>query len=243
MKITIERYISEPSPKREDIEYDVDLENSTLLNVLNYIKQHLDSSLSFSQGCASSVCGSCAMRVNNSEVLACSYKVKEGDYIQALNNMTHIRDLVVDFTKALSFNKLSHAYSSDNSENIAVTCKDEKANELQSDCILCGACYSACPVYEVKPEFKGPFALTRVWRYVSDVRENDVEDKINTIQESGIWDCTLCNECVPVCPQGIAPKQDIQLLRSKSGMLGHMDPSFSNSFGGGFGSFDGSPTF
>ncbi len=243
MKITIERYSSEPTESIELKEYEVESKDITLLHLLNHIKNTQDSSLSFSQGCASSVCGSCAMRVNDKEVLACAYKVKDGDVITPLKNMPRIRDLVVDFEKALSFNKTAHAYSSDNSENIALTCEDEKINELQSDCILCGACYSACPVYVTKPEFLGPFALTRVWRYVSDVRENDVKDKIDTIQNSGIWDCTLCNECVPVCPQGIAPKQDINMLRSKSGIMGHMDPAFSNNFGGGFGSFDGSPSF
>ena len=81
-------------------------------------------------------------------------------------------------------------------------------------------CYSACPVYAVNPAFEGPFALTRSWRYVSDARAGDVRAKLEAVQQNGIWDCTLCNECVPVCPQGIAPKQDINMLRSKSGMEG-----------------------
>ena len=50
------------------------------------------------------------------------------------------------------------------------------------------------------------------------------------------------NECTIVCPQGISSKTDIEKLRSKSAMAGYSDPSFANSFGGGFG-FDGSPSF
>jgi len=73
---------------------------------------------------------------------------------------------------------------------------------------------------------------------VSDVRETEVEDKIAAVQHQGIWDCTLCNECVPVCPVGIAPKQDIVMLRNKSGVMGYMDPSFSSNFGD-----DGTPSF
>jgi len=116
-------------------------------------------------------------------------------------------------------------------------------NEVQSDCILCGSCYSACPVYAVNEEFLGPpFALTRTWRYVSDRREEDEKSKIETIQTNGVWDCTLCNECTMVCPQGISPKSDIEKLRSKSAMAGYSDPNFANSFGGGFG-FDGTPSF
>ena len=77
---------------------------------------------------------------------------------------------------------------------------------------------------------------------MSDVREEEVADKIATIQSNGIWDCTLCNECVPVCPVGIAPKQDIVMLRGKSGVMGYMDPNFASGFGGGFSS-GGMPDF
>jgi len=108
---------------------------------------------------------------------------------------------------------------------------------------LCGACFSACPVYATNEEFIGPFALTRSWRYVSDVREQDIQEKIESIQTNGIWDCTLCSECVPVCPQGIAPKQDIAMLRAKSGIMGFMDPNFGGGMSFGTPSFGGAPDF
>lgn len=233
MKIKIKRYTSEPEIREEFVDYLVDLDHVTLLSVLNAVKTKQDSTLTYASGCGSSVCGSCAVRVNGTEVLACAYKPNDGDVVEPLRNMPVIRDLVVDNEKALNFNSVAHAWSSKNSDNIAVTPENEKVNEVQSDCILCGACYSACPVYAVNGEFIGPFALTRSWRYVSDVREQDAQEKIEVIQTNGIWDCTLCNECVPVCPQGIAPKQDIQMLRGKSGILGFTDPNMGGGFGGG----------
>ena len=214
----------------ESVTYELESGSETLLALLEKIKTAQDASLSFASDCRSSVCGSCAVRVNGVEVLACAHKPQDGDTVEPLRNLPLIRDLVVDMDRALTCNTVAQAFSSTNSENIKVSQTDEKLNELQSDCILCGACYSACPVYAVNENFIGPFALTRSWRYVSDVREQDVADKINAIQKDGVWDCTLCNECVPVCPQGIAPKQDIVMLRSKSGVLRHMDP---NMFGGG----------
>lgn len=244
MKISIQRYGSEGHQEVENISYEVEAENATLLEILSTIKTTQDNSLSFVSGCRSSICGSCAMCVNGTEVLACAYKPQEGDVITPLKNMPVIRDLIVDVDKAHGFMKVAKNWSSTNTTNINVSQDDEKRNELQSDCILCGSCYSACPVYAVNENFIGPFALTRSWRYVNDVRENDVAEKIEVIQTNGIWDCTLCNECVPVCPQDIAPKQDIAMLRTKSGTMGHMDPSFSNSFGGNnFGSDTGLPDF
>lgn len=227
--------------QREEItEYEVTLENATLLEVLNEIKTKQDATLTYSSGCRSSVCGSCSVRVNGKEVLACGYKVQEGDLVEPLQNVPVLRDLVVDMDKAYAMNRQAKAWQTDE-KNIALTQEDEKRNEVQSDCILCGSCYSACPVYAVNDVFLGPFALTRVWRYVSDAREASDSAKIDTIQTNGVWDCTLCNACTVVCPQGISSKADIEKLRSKSAMQGYTDPSFAN-FGGGFG-FDGSPSF
>ena len=228
------------SIKRDNIfvEYEVKLANATLLEVLNNIKIDKDNTLSFNSGCRSSVCGSCAMRVNEKEVLACSYKVREGDKIEPLKNMPVIRDLVVDMDKSLAFNTLAKAWLSKLHVGAELNAQTQRINELQSDCILCGACYSACPVYTVNDAFLGPFALTRVWKYVSDKREEEPQEKIDTIQTNGVWDCTLCNECTVVCPQDISSKADIEKLRVKSTIAGYSDPSFSQGF-----SFDGSPSF
>ena len=227
--------------KRGDtlVSYESELQNATLLEALTQIKQEFDSSLTFSSGCRSGVCGSCAMRVNGKEVLACAYKLQDGDTIEPLRYAPVLRDLVVDMDKVFTFNKIAKAWGLPRTkplhveEFVSVSQNDAQINELQSDCILCGSCYSACPVYAVNSEFIAPFALTRAWKYVSDVRQNDVGKTIEAVQTNGIYDCTLCNECVPVCPQGIAPKQDIVMLRNKSGVMGYMDPNFAASFGGG----------
>ena len=234
MKISIQRETLE--------EFEVDVHDATLLELLNTIKTVQDSSLTYASGCRSSVCGSCSMRVNGREVLACSYKVQDGDLVEPLKNSPVIRDLVVDMDKALAFNAKAKAWQTSQSQEISLSQDNEKINEVQSDCILCGSCYSACPVYAVNGEFLGPFALTRVWKYVSDKRESDSSEKIATIQTDGVWDCTLCNECTLVCPQEISSKADIEKLRSFSAIAGYTDPNFANSFGGGFG-FDGSPSF
>ena len=124
----------------------------------------------------------------------------------------------------------------------ALEADEEKMIRVQSDCILCGSCYSACPVLEVNSAFLGPFSLTRTYRYVQDKRESDAKVKIDNVQQNGVWDCTLCGECSLVCPQGISPKDDINMLRTKSGMLGYTDPH-TQSFGGDFGMDFGAPVF
>jgi len=205
--------------------------NLTLLAALYEIKEHKDATLTFSAGCRASVCGTCAIRVNGKEALACAYKIKDGDVIEPLNYHPILRDLKVDKNKAketlIKGTSWLHTF-----QEATLTHKDEKFTETQTDCILCDSCYSACPVYAVNPDFLGPFALTRAYRYSVDKRESDVKALIDTVQNNGVWDCTLCGECTLACPKGIDPKMDITMLRGESLNHGYTDPSFAaQSFG------------
>lgn len=227
MNITIQR-----SHNDEAQTYNVELEGVTLLTLLNHIKTKIDPTLTYSHGCRSGVCGSCAVRVNGREQLMCEYKPSDGDCVEPIRNARVIRDLVVDSSFVERFNRAGITWNESSKES-NVSSEEMERIETQSDCILCTSCFSACPVYALNPDFIGPFALTRVWRYVNDPREAVIDSKMAAIQTNGIWDCTLCGACVPVCPQNIAPAQDIRMLRTKSAMLGYPDPTM-NFGGGGF---------
>jgi fumarate reductase iron-sulfur subunit len=232
MKIKIKRYCKNRKPKNfTDVEYELPKRVEFLLEALSFIKKEIDPTLSFSSGCRSGICGSCAVRVNGKETLACAHKLQEGDSVEALFKMEIIKDLVVDHNKALKTIDRSKSYFLTPSSIKTQSVEDEKRIEKQSDCILCSSCFSSCPVLEVDSNFLGPFALTRAYRYVSDSRNPDTKEIIDSVQEKGVWDCTLCGECTLVCPQGIDPKNDILMLRSKSVQAGYSDPNFA---GGGF---------
>jgi len=204
---------------------------TTLLNALTRIKATADATLTFTSGCRASVCGTCAVRVNGREELACAYKIQDGDVVEPLQYHTVLRDLKVDKDKAKRTLINSTAWLQ-NFQEASLTHKDEKFTETQTDCILCDSCYSACPVYAVNPDFLGPFALTRAYRYSTDKREGSAKAIIDNIQSNGVWDCTLCGECTAVCPKGIDPKMDITMLRGKSVEFGYDDPTFAQqSFG------------
>ncbi|MDQ1325550.1 MAG: fumarate reductase iron-sulfur subunit [Campylobacterota bacterium] len=221
-------------------EYALPEGETTLLKALMHIKATQDATLTFAAGCRASVCGTCAVRVNGKEQLSCSCKVKDGDLIEPLQYHPVLRDLKVDKQPAkktlYSATAWLHSFT-EAAQNHA----DEKRSERQTDCILCDSCYSACPVMAVNPDFIGPFALTRAYRYSVDKREADVKGIVDAIQCNGVWDCTLCGECTAACPKGIDPKMDIMMLRSASVQQGYADPSFitqsfgAPDFGGGFG--------
>jgi len=220
----------------------IDSHATTLLAALYEIKSKLDPTLTFGAGCRSGICGSCAVLVNGREALACAYTPQDTDTIEPLRYHRVIRDLKVDKSRASDTLRRAKAWLAKPDLESIPTLANQRATQRQSDCILCSSCYSSCPVLAVNPDFLGPFALTRAYRYSADSIESSDTECIEAIQTNGIWDCTLCGECTQACPQGIDPKMDITMLRSTSAQQGYSDPNFGANmsfgtpdFGGGFG--------
>jgi len=237
MKIKIKRFSKDKPLENKVNHYNINEVN--LLKALFEIKTTIDSTLTFRCGCKSGVCGSCAVRVNGVERLACKTNIQNGDLIEPIKNSTIIKDLVVDVShETLLIQKVIDTIKSD--DNIELDKADIKKIDLQSNCILCNSCYSTCPIYDVNKDFLGPFALTRALRYVNDKRLINKGTILDSIQSSGIWDCTLCSACTLVCPQNIDPKADIMQLQNISVQNGYTNPytqnldfnSFDNDFGG-----------
>lgn len=199
--------------------------SGSILDLLDKIKTNIDETVSYRHGCKSGVCGSCAIRVNGVEKLACKTKSSKDMILEPIKNSKVLKDLIVDFEN--EHEKISKAEAFLNTiSNEELTKEDEEKINKQSDCILCQSCYSSCPVFDVNKSFLGPYALTRVLRYTNDKKEANKLTKLTNIQENGIWDCTLCGLCTVVCPQGIDPKTDIMNLRMQSVQNGFEDKSF-----------------
>ena len=241
MKINIKRFNQELSPSLKLDAFNVN--NTNLLQALIEIKKEIDSTLTFRCGCKSGVCGSCAVRVNGVEKLACKTNLNENDLIEAIKNSNVIKDLVVDVShETLLISKMDLSIDG-NMESIQISQEDMKNIDLQSNCILCNSCYSSCPIYDVNKEFLGPYALTRALRYINDAKNSNNLTIIDSIQTNGIWDCTLCSACTLVCPQNIDPKADIVKLQNISVQKGYSNPytqnfDFNDNFSDDFGGFN-----
>ena len=239
MILNIKRFSTE-YPEKNSID-SFEITNTNLLKALVEIKTQQDSSLTFRCGCKSGVCGSCAVKVNGVERLACKTNIQNGDLIEPIKNSTVIKDLVVNVSHETLLLKRINSSIDEDVKNDEVNQEDIKKIDLQSNCILCSSCYSSCPVYDVNKEFLGPFALTRALRYVNDKRLVDKANILDSIQSNGIWDCTLCSACTLVCPQNIDPKGDIMQLQNISVQFGYSNPykhdfgfdaNFEDDFGG-----------
>ena len=102
-RITIEvtRYDPAQDEKPRFDSFEVPLRKEwVVLDALNYIKDHLDGSLTFRWSCRMGVCGSCGMTVNGVPKLTCATFLS--DYapgpvrVEPMKNFPVLKDLVVD---------------------------------------------------------------------------------------------------------------------------------------------------
>ncbi|MFZ2620783.1 MAG: succinate dehydrogenase/fumarate reductase iron-sulfur subunit [Alphaproteobacteria bacterium] len=208
--------------------------STTVLIALEYIKGKIDGTLTFRRSCRASICGSCGMFIDNRSRLACKTKIEDlvnGNMVKNIapikggiitvgpqKNIPVLKDLVVDISH---FYKKVHAikpYVQEGKEADKNVNKQsfEQVN-LVSNCIMCGSCVSDCTMMVENPNFMGPAALAKAYRFVADPREGDKTARLQALSEKdGIWDCVRCGMCVDSCPKDVAPMEAIVKLREKA---------------------------
>ena len=192
-----------------------------VLDALNYIKDKLDTSLSYRWSCRMGVCGSCGMMVNDEPKLTCATFLS--DYmpgpvrVEPLRNFPVVRDLVIamtDFMAKLQRVKpwLIREQEKPLSEGEYLQTPEQLDVYKQfSMCINCLICYAACPVYGLDPHFVGPAAIALAQRYNQDSRDQGSQERLDVLsQHDGIWGCTFVGECTKVCPKHVDPAGAIQ---------------------------------
>ena len=203
-------------------EYEVPChEDWVVLDGLNYVKDHLDGTLSYRWSCRMGICGSCGMNVNGEPTLTCETFLTEHApgpiRVEPLTNFPVIRDLVVeigDFMRKMTAVKpwLIREKEKPLEEGEYRQTPEQLAKYKQfSMCINCMLCYAACPVYGLDPKFIGPAAISLAQRYNLDSRDEGAEERLEILsQHEGIWDCTFVGECTEVCPTNVDPAGAIQ---------------------------------
>ncbi|HMA53091.1 MAG TPA: succinate dehydrogenase iron-sulfur subunit, partial [Acidobacteriota bacterium] len=205
---------SKPSFERYEAEARPD---ERLLDVLVDIQRRLDPTLVFRKSCGHGVCGSDAMVINGRERLACKTLVKdvavEGGpavTVEPLRNLEVLRDLAVDqepfFRRYRSVKPYLIAPDAGAEGRERLQSPEERsAYDDATNCILCAACFSACPVLsEVNARFLGPAAIVQASRFLEDSRDRGLEDRLPALDHpDGVWPCEDRFECTRVCPRGI----------------------------------------
>ncbi len=197
----------------------------SILIVLEEIQENLDPELYYEAVCGSSICGSCAIKINGQPMLACKTQTKdlpERIKLEPLDFFPLIKDLATD--KAQFFTELNrtleawvHRKKEFNPEKEGLM-SDEKASELYvtEQCIECGICISACAAASCG-KFIGATGSSKGLRFALDPRNEDknVIKKLVDIlaSDKGLWGCHGIGACKTFCPKELPLTSQLALAR------------------------------
>jgi succinate dehydrogenase / fumarate reductase iron-sulfur subunit len=225
----IKRY----NPEKDDAPhwetYEVPAEpDDSALSLLLYVKWHLDGTLTFRKSCAHGICGSDAMKINGENKLACSVLLQDlvsgdGDTITfaPLPAAPVIKDLVIDQSRF--FEKYRAVKPWLMTEGPAPEREREQSPEDfdiiedATKCIMCGACTHACPSTWSDPDYLGPAAMLKAYRYTFDTRDDGDEERLPVLDsDEGLWKCYTIFNCNQACPKDIDITRWLSALKRRS---------------------------
>ncbi len=209
----------------------------SVLDGLLQVRDRYDGSLAVRCSCRAAICGSCGCKINGQSTLACLTQIGDAQeranrldggsqpiVVEPMGNMPVVKDLVTDM-ESTHWEKIRRVTpwllpAGDPPEREYIVPPESMIDVTQAmACIQCGACVSSCLSMEADPDFIGPAALAKAYRFVGDPRDAATRSRLYDLAQDphGIYDCTHCFSCVDACPKGVAPMDQIMRLRRLAG--------------------------
>jgi succinate dehydrogenase / fumarate reductase, iron-sulfur subunit len=218
-RVRVHRFKRDAGPAHTD-EHDVPVgDRTTVLEALRWIQVHRDPSLALRHSCFHASCGTCGVRINGRERLACVTRVRDlgGSTItvEPLANLPVLGDLVVDMAPFVDRFPHLHPIVRE-SEFLPDAAEPDGLDAFArfEDCIECGICLSACPVAATDDTYVGPAALAYAQRMLEEGHDADREALLDWAdQDVAAWRCHAAFECTEACPSDVRPAQRIMSLR------------------------------
>lgn len=204
-------------------------DDTSVLQGLQYVKDHLDGSLTFRWSCRMAICGSCGMMINGVPHLGCRTFLREFSpgpvRIEALAHFPVERDLVVEVDDFMSKLERIKPYIVPREEKpvekgeYLQTPEELERYEQFSHCINCMLCYAACPQYGLDPKFLGPGITALLHRYNCDSRDGARQERMRLVhRDDGVWGCTAVGYCSEVCPKQVDPANAVNMNKTASAL-------------------------
>ena len=211
---TVYRYDPDADEKPCYQKFEIDAEpTDKILDCLNKIRWEQDPSLAFRSSCAHGICGSDALMINGRIELACQklvrdFKTGNNFVIEPLPLFDVVKDLIVDmepfFEKYRQVQPYLVPFKNESDKEFIQQAENQEFIEPALRCILCASCTAGCPINRANPEYLGPAALLRAFRYIFDSRDSTQKERLERMDsEDGVWGCKTMWWCTDVCPKGI----------------------------------------
>jgi fumarate reductase iron-sulfur subunit len=201
-------------------------ENQTILDVVSWIQQYADPTLTYRFACRVGMCGSCAMMVNGKPRWTCRTHVKKATEgaekieIAPLRNLPVIKDLAADmdpfFDKWVQAGAVHHPTRSRDDAIEAITPDEPGRVEAAKaiECINCSVCYAGCDTVANNPDYLGPAALQRAWTLYNDAKDADRQAILDNVSGAGgCHNCHTQGSCTMYCPNELDPLSAIAGLK------------------------------
>ncbi len=226
VRVTIERGPGAQSPEQV---FEVPAyESQTVLDVVSWVQQNIDPTLSYRFACRVGMCGSCAMMVNGVPRWTCRTHIARvlqdnGVTIGPLRNLPLIKDLAVDmdpfFDKWVAAEGVHHGGRTRNDPIAPVDETSEARIEANSgiECINCSVCYAACDTVAGNADYLGPAALQRAWTLLNDARDEGRAAILDAVSGGGgCHNCHSMGLCTAFCPAELDPMSAIAGLKRET---------------------------
>ena len=206
------------NPRIDTYQVDLDDCGPMVLDVLIWIKNTVDPSLTFRRSCREGVCGSCAMNIDGTNWLACTKfnaDLATPATIYPLANMRIIKDLVPDLTHLFAQHRLVEPWlrsKSPEPERERLQSPQERSRlDGLYECILCFCCTSGCPSHWWNGDrFLGPAVLLQATRWLVDSRDEATGERLDDLEDPfRLYRCHTILNCTRTCPKGLNPGKAI----------------------------------
>lgn len=194
-------------------------DTDTVLDILLKVKQTIEPALTFRYSCACTICGSCAMTINDKARFACESKINDVQIdgflkIEPLPFFTVIKDLVVDIEPLVENLKLilpwmvrDHSKPLPEKEYIIKPGEINKTLEMMDRCNLCGVCNSYFETSEKERPVVGLASVVKTLKFLLDPRDSVDDFRLIQLIELGLL--RYPNKIKIECPKGIDLSNDV----------------------------------
>jgi len=210
------------NPHLDIFEVDLDECGPMVLDALFWIKNRVDSTLTFRRSCREGICGSCAMNIDGTNWLACTRFIADTGKpatIYPLASMEIIKDLVPElghvFAQYSLIEPSLRAKTPEPEKERLQTPEERSRLDGYYECILCWCCTSGCPSHWWNGDrFLGPAVLLQAWRWLADSRDEATGERLDNLEDPfRLYRCHTILNCTRTCPKGLNPGKAIAEIK------------------------------